>query len=165
MALGISVFASEELQAVVLSVKKLPADVRKQIRQQTSRVAKTIWTEEVTRSGAGAGALANQTLVRTATVQVRDNRITLIAGGKGSLIRSAPTLAKAAEFGANTEYFGPATSTKGKRYKRHTQRQLPKFAPRGRVVYPAASRAIPRVASLWVQTFVRSIHEAFERSN
>ena len=32
----------------------------------------------------------------------------------------------------------------------------------GYVVYPAAAEAIPRIASLWVQTAVRTLHELVE---
>lgn len=46
---------------------------------------------------------------------------------------------------------------------RHTQRQLPAATRKGRVVYPAFAEFAPRALSLWAQTTVRLVHEAFEK--
>jgi hypothetical protein len=46
---------------------------------------------------------------------------------------------------------------------RRTQRQYQPRDRRGRVVMPAAAKVIPRLASLWVQTTVRTFYEAIEK--
>ena len=46
--------------------------------------------------------------------------------------------------------------------KRRTRRGMPAATRRGRVVYPAWSDTAPRLVSLWVQTIVKTIHEAYE---
>jgi len=55
------------------------------------------------------------------------------------------------------------TTRKGTTYKRRlgTRYRLPRRG--GYVAYPAAGDSIPRFASLWVQTAIRTIHETVER--
>lgn len=157
---AISAFASKELQAVIVGMKGFDRPLAKFIRAQTKRVVGPAWVEAVQKRA--RSPLETATLGRTATVQVRDENVVLIAGGKGKLLRQAPTLAKAAEFGAQRDFVGTATSTRGKKYRRKTQRQLPRFNRKGNVVYPAAANVIPRIAALWVQTSVRALHATFE---
>jgi hypothetical protein len=75
--------------------------------------------------------------------------------------------ARAVEFGASKDHRATytATSTRGRRFtvtNRHTARQLPRRNPKGHTFYPAVAQIVPRIASLWVQTVVRTLAEAFE---
>jgi hypothetical protein len=57
--------------------------------------------------------------------------------------------------------------SKSKTGKAYTRTAGNAFGPNrrgGYVIYPAANAAIPRVASLWVQTARRTIHEALEEA-
>ena len=45
---------------------------------------------------------------------------------------------------------------------RRTMRGMPAPRRQGRVVYPAWADTGPRLVSLWVQTIVRTIHNAVE---
>jgi hypothetical protein len=160
--LRISVFSSTEIQAVIAGMLNLPKTVTKDIRTQNKRVIPAIWSDVIGK--APATKIENASLVRTATTQIRDVNIILQAGGKGQLRKSVPP--KGVEFGADPDVITtyPARSPKGTRYteRRHTQRQLPRPNPKGHVVYPAAADAIPRIASLWVQTTLRAFHELFK---
>ncbi|WZO56014.1 hypothetical protein MRBLWH10_000823 [Microbacterium sp. LWH10-1.2] len=55
-----------------------------------------------------------------------------------------------------------STSKKGKAYTRSAGNTFGPNRRAGNVAFPAAREAIPRVASLWVQTARRTIHEALE---
>lgn len=72
----------------------------------------------------------------------------------------------AVEFGANgdrvTTYDRKSKSGGTHKVRRHTTRQLPRRNPKGRIAYPAFGELGPRLVSLWVQTIVRRVHEAFE---
>lgn len=157
--LRISAFSSAEIQAVIAGMTRLPTEVRKDIRVQNKRVIPEVWKESI--GAVNADFLQQAVLVRTATVTIRDTNVILNSGGKGSLRKVVPP--RAVEFGADREIkvTYQSRSRKGTPYRetRRTQRQLPPFKPTGWVVYPAAADAIPRIASLWVQTTLRAFHE------
>lgn len=106
--------------------------------------------------------LDDKVLVRTARVQVRDTNVVLRSGAVGKL----KTLTAPVEFGVSRDWVTTYQGRRGsKRFPvtRHTVRQLPTRRPKGRVVYPTAANLIPRFASLWVQTIIRTFYEALER--
>ena len=83
--------------------------------------------------------------------------------GPMSKTASLTQLAKAIEFGNNPYVKEQAVSKRGKVF---TRRRGNRFGPptnTGNVAYPAARDAIPRIAALWVQTAVRTIHETIEK--
>ncbi|WP_341941729.1 hypothetical protein [Microbacterium sp. LWH10-1.2] len=90
--------------------------------------------------------------------------ITFKSGGKGRLSSGVPVsaLARSAEFGMNSGKQIASTSKKGKAYTRSAGNTFGPNRRAGNVAFPAAREAIPRVASLWVQTARRTIHEALE---
>lgn len=142
----ISVFNSKELQGTILLLKGAPREIAKEIRQQTKRVVAPVWQEAV--RGNTRTALQVRVLSNTARTSVSDQNVTLAAGGIGKPLAGGgapPQLAVGAEFGSRKfKQFG--TRVKG-----------------GKVVYPAAARVIPRLASLWVQTTIRTFYEIIER--
>lgn len=143
-------------------MRAVPTDIKKEIGSQTKRAARPIWTEET--RGRAATRLQQRVLVNSADVSVTARNVTFKSGGKGRLSSGTPvpTLARSAEFGMNP---GKEIASKSKKGKAYTRRAGNTFGPNrraGNVVYPAAREAIPRVASLWVQTARRTIHEAIE---
>ncbi|MFP7760910.1 hypothetical protein [Marisediminicola sp. LYQ85] len=162
---AISAYTSKELQALLVGMKGMERPLKAQLRKATTKTVKPVWIAAV--QGNARTKLEKRALGSTATVTVRDSNVTLKAGGKGKLLSKAPTLSKAAEFGADREFRKSFStrSPKGTSYtvNRRTQRQLPTFNRKGNVVYPAAAKVIPRIAALWVQTSVRTLHEVLER--
>lgn len=163
----ISVYSSKELQAIILAMKVLDRDTKKQIRQQTKRIIAPEWSKAVAENA--STRLESRVLVQTARVRVSDQNVTLTSATIGRKLSGGllpSTQYHVAEFGADREQKRTyeATSKKGTRYKvtRRTTRQLRPRKSSGYVVYPAAATIIPRLASLWTQTVVRGIHEAFE---
>ena len=67
------------------------------------------------------------------------------------------------EFGNNPHVREQAVSKRGKVFTRRRGNRFGPPAKTGHVAYPAARDAIPRIASLWVQTAVRTIHEQIEK--
>jgi hypothetical protein len=163
--LKISAYSNAELQGLILGMNGLDRSLRAQLRKQSRTVIAPEWKAAV--AARASTKLENRALVATATATVTDTNVYLNSGGKGKLAARFPNVSRAAEFGADRDFRNSYSSNrKGKSYrinKRATQRQLPKFAKTGHVVYPSAANIIPRIAALWVQTTVRELHETIEK--
>lgn len=164
--LSISVKNSKELLAAVLAIKAVDSTTRKQIRDHTASEISPEWSTSL--ASASKTDLDRAVLADTARVRVSDQNVALQSATVGKKLRGGlnPKIDyPAIEFGADrnkvTAYkrrtrHGETTVT------RHTRHQLPPITRKGRVVYPTASQFIPRYASLWVQTVVKTIYDAFE---
>jgi hypothetical protein len=79
---------------------------------------------------------------------------------------SPAELARQEEFGANrnrlTAYRRRSRNGRTTTVLRHTTHQLMPLRRNGWTVYPAAAEFIPRIASLWVQTFMRTVYDVLE---
>lgn len=162
----ISIFASKELQAVAGALQALDRETKKQIRNQTKEIAAPEWQEAVRANI--TNKLEGRVLERTARVRVSDQNVSLSSASVGRTLRGGlrPTVDYAVvEFGADDKRVTyESTSRRGTKFKvtRNTRAQLRKRNRKGYVVYPAAARMIPRIASLWVQTVMRTTYEALE---
>lgn len=158
----ISVLVSQELSTLLQAIRVMHREVNRVIRLHTKRAAEPIWQESV--RGHVVDRMQTRVLSDTARVAVSDSNVTLKSGGVGRMLNGTPksAIAFGAEFGADQNFERSVTS-RGTTYKRHTKRQFNLPRSRGYVVYPAARDSIPRLASLWVQTAVRTIHELLER--
>jgi hypothetical protein len=145
VALRISVFESKELQAARLALGTLDREWRKEVRNRLKPMVDPVWREAVR-----ANTQSRQDVVvlsDTARVAVSDQTVTLKSAGVGRSLSGGARpseLARAVEFGSVHH------------------RNLPARNVKGRVVYPAAARVIPRIVSLMVQTIIRTTYEAFE---
>lgn len=159
----ISVLIDSPLRSMLLAMRTVPADIRKQIAGQTKKNAQPIWFEE-TRDGA-ATRMQQRVLVDSERVGVTQRNVFLRSGGVGTLRSGTPVsrLAAVAEFGMGAGKEISSTSRKGTAYTRRAGSAFPSRRPSGHVVYPAARRSIPRFAALWIQTAVRTILDAFDR--
>jgi len=164
----ISVFNSRELQGVILAMKSFDREVAKEIRQHTKAMIAPEWTQAVTERA--ATRLEHRVLAKTARVAVSNQNVTLKSAGVGRKLSGGLLPSQswhAVEFGGDrtaTRTY-EARSRKGKNFRvtRRTQAQLRPRNKTGYVVYPAAAEIIPRLASLWTQTVVRTFHEIIER--
>lgn len=164
----ISVLNSRELQGTILLLKRVDKDIAREIRKRSKDVIAPEWSravaENVTRRVEG------RVLADTARVAVSNQNVTLKSASVGRKLSGGLDIKKqwqVIEFGgrSNDKRTYDATSQKGRRYQvtRNTTRQLRQSNRKGYVVYPAAARIIPRIASLWVQTTVRTFMETLER--
>lgn len=165
----ISVLTSAELRGTIAILKNADKEISKEIKRAVRSISTPEWQGVV--SGNRANSLQNRVLVQTAKVNVSNTNVTLTSGASNKRMRGGATpalLVRAAEFGtlsrdARKTY--TTRSRKGNSYTvtRRTLRQIPSRSTRGYAVYPAAAEFIPRVASLYAQTTVRTLHEIIER--
>lgn len=159
----ISFLISKELQTLGFAIKQADKEVTAEIRKQTRLVVEPVWKEAVRANV--SNRLQTRTLGDTAKAAVSDQNVFLRSASAGKLSSGVPVsqIAFGVEFGANRNTTRTVVSRKGKSYTRHTKRQLMFPRRRGYVVFPAAREVIPRIASLWVATAVRTLHESFEK--
>jgi len=142
----VSIEGSRELQAVVVAIKQLDADTRKNIREQTRAVARPEWEKALAKRA--RWEQDRELIVRTARVTVSDQNVTVTA---------ATQKRKALKGGAT-----PFSEGKSFEFGHPTEKQLPPVVKGGRVFYRAAADMIPRILALWAQTAVRTAAEALE---
>lgn len=167
MVLRIDATASRELQAILLAVKRAPAEIQKQIRQQTKSIGLVQWSQALREQA--STRLEHRALVDTARVTPSNQNIQLSSATVGRSLSGGlnpKTNYAAIEFGGNRnqKVSYEAVSSKGKRYRvtRRTKSQLRPRNPEGYVFFPAAVRMVPRIAALWAQTVVRTFADALE---
>ena len=162
--LRIDAKSSRELQALILSVRRANKEVQAQIRKNTKPMVQAEWQKGLAQEA--MTRFEHRVLVETARVTVSNQNVKLKAGGLSKKLSGggrARDLAGVAEFGAGQRKPIQSTSTKGKKFQRQGTNQFRHYKKSGHVVYPTAARIIPRLASLWVQTAVRTFHEALEK--
>lgn len=142
-------------------MRGLDSAIKRQIGAQTKRVALPVWQDEMRFRG---DTRQRTRLAQSAAVGVTATNVTLKAGiGPLSRTASLTELAKAIEFGNNPYVKEKAVSKRGKVFERRRGNRFGPPTKSGNVAYPAASASIPRIAALWLQTAVRTIHEEIEK--
>lgn len=157
------------LDAVVLGLKLVERDVRNQVNRSTRSALKPIWQQEMAKKLAGKDVFTTRMLGKG-----------LVQGGNPPVMRAATSRRPLkgggglipdvhgylAEFGGRSTLFSryQRRSENGGTHTvaRRTMLGLPPTIRAGRVAYPAAAETAPRMASLWVQTFVRAVYDAIE---
>lgn len=155
--------APAELRASVLAMKRADKRIRSEISRDMRATMSPEWKSEVTQ-GLTGGRMESRMLLPGTRIAA-GNPPTLIAASGGRRVGNGliPNVnAPGYEFGSHGTRVSTVTSSLGKKFKRHTTRHLPGFVKTGRVVYPAAARILPRVASYWVQSVVRAFMDAAE---
>ena len=151
----IDVRGSDELRDIVLAINQSDKDVQRAIRVHTQAELTRPWGQEVLKQS--STQLENRVLAATTVVSVSNQNIRIQSAGKGRRL-SGGLIPKSdyhpVEFGAKG---GQTTyQRKGHTVRRNTRAQFKPFNRKGYVFYPAARRMIPRLASLWVQTVVKT---------
>lgn len=160
----ISLLVDSPLRDLLVALRAVPAEARRNVTRYTREHAEPIWFEE-TRDLAST-RLQQRALVNSARVGVATRNIYLRSGGVGTLSSGTPVsdVSFGAEFGGNPQKVITQTSRKGsgKRYNRRLGNAF--GAPRrgGNVVYPAARKSIPRVASVAIQSAYRALLDALD---
>jgi hypothetical protein len=155
--------ASREFQAILFAIKSTDRDVRAAIRKHTKAISTKEWQQAMREQA--STRLESRVLAATARVAVSDQNIRLSAATVGRPLSGGlkPSDDYAGvEFGAGprrTSY--QSTSRRGNRYTatRNTRAQLRPRNRKGYVFFPAVVRMVPRIASLWAQTVVRTLME------
>lgn len=139
----------------------LEREVKKEINAATKKAALPIWSEG---THAHAQTRLQVRLADSSRVGVTADNVFLRAGNVGVLSSGTPidTLAEPIEFGANPERPVATRSRKGTEYKRRLGGAFRTPMRGGRVVFPASRDSISRVARLWIQTTLRTMHEQLD---
>ena len=159
-----------ELQAVVLAIKAANRDLRKELNRRTRETLNPVWKSVVADHLSGRDHLSTMLLagVRVAAGNPARAMAAQSRRGLGKGKRLVPSRDYyIAEFGVDrskrTTY--ERKNRKGGGTHKVTRRVnvgKPRRVPEGRVVYPAFAEVGPRMVSLWVQTIVRTYHDAAE---
>lgn len=142
--------------------RALPRELKNDIRRWQRSEANPIWREEIAsrpKTGLQEAVFRSGNSVRAGAI------IELTAGNSARKMRGGGTpreLAAPAEFGTTRHDKYTRYYRQGHVVVRRTARGLPARDRKGYVAYPAAERAIKRIAQLAVQVAVRRIHEAAE---
>lgn len=163
----ISVYESRELLALSTGLKNFTREVQTEIRRHTKAMAQPEWQKAVTENA--STRLEQRVLAQTARVQVSSQNVQLQSARVGRKLSGGldpKVFWGVVEFGSKREAksYVSQRSRNGNRhsYLRHSQRQFRPFNKKGYAVYPAAADIIPRIASLWVQTTIRTLAEIIE---
>lgn len=165
--LRVSAYSSRELLAVLRGLRNLDRDTKKVLRRELKGMAEQAWKQALAQSA--DTKLEHRVLVDSGRVRVSDQNVRLTSASLSRSLRGGLKPSQSfgpVEFGANRRPGATetATSVRGKSFTRRRDPYRSFKAPnrRGYVVYPAAASVIPRVLAMYVQTFVRAIHEALE---
>lgn len=163
MSGSISFLVDSPLSTLIQAMRGLDTEVRTQIGRHTKTHAQPIWAEEM--RGQVQTRLQAK-LAASARTGVTTRNVFLRAGAVGK-VGNTPlsSVATAIEFGAHPATMIQTRSRRGNPYKRRMGSTFRLPRRRGYVAYPASAEAIPRVASLWVQTAIRTIHETVEEAS
>lgn len=157
----IDIRGSQELQDVALAIQNSDREVRSAIRAFTKARLTRPWLERI--SSEADTTIERRVISGTATVSVSDQNIRIQSAAKGRRL-SGGLLPKVdypgVEFGASHKK--RTYRRKGHSVTRNTTAQFKGRNTNGYVFYPAARAMIPRLASLWVQTVVKTYADIFD---
>lgn len=157
----LDVRGSDALRDVVLALNQADRDVQRAIRTFTKQRLTTPWLEAI--NNEATTTLERRVISATATVSVSNQNIRIQSAAKGRKLSGGlqPKVDYApVEFGSGrhkTTY-----TRKGHKVTRTTGTQFKSPNRNGYVFYPAAKKMIPRLASLWVQTVVKTYADIFD---
>lgn len=156
----ISLLIDSPLRDLLLRLRGVDADARRQALSATRREVGPIWQDEL--APRAATNIQRAVLVNTARVGVSARNIQLKSATAGKLQSGAPAsdLAAGAEFGMSPGALYTTISRKGKVYSRRAGSTFGGRTKAGKVVFPSIDAAIPRVTSLVIQTITRSLLDA-----
>lgn len=152
--------APAELRAAVLAMKQADTEIRRGVSARMRGEMNPVWKAEVTQRA--AGGMAARVLSPGARITGGNPPQIIAASSRRGIGRGlVPDRNWAGyEYGAN-DSTRMVTSARGKRYRRHVMRHLPKRGE-GRVLEPAARELLPRIASYWAQSVIKVFMDAAE---
>lgn len=158
----ITLLIDSPFRRMLLHLRTVPAEARKQAQKYANDAARPVWQEE-TRDRA-ATRLEQRVLVDSANVGVTARNITLRSGGVGRLSSgtAVSVLNRPAEFGALPSKKISTHSRNGTAYTRRlgSSFRLPRRG--GYVFYPAVRDAVPRITSVIIQSVRRTLFDALD---
>lgn len=157
----ISLLIDSPLPALIQALKGVDAEANKQIQTHTRANGLPIWQDEL---ASRVTTRLEAHLAGSGAIGVQKGNIFLKAAQKGKLSSGTPIkrVALAAEFGRAPSAPIKRVSRRGVRYEMRTGGRFRPRNRRGYIVYPAFRAAVPRIGALWIQTYIRTMHEQVE---
>ena len=152
--------------ATILALRSIDKTLQTQVRKHTKAIVEPEWKQALAQRA--DTRLEHRVIVDTAVVSVSNQNVRVTSANKGRPLSGGlnPKVDWAAvEFGS-----GKKTTTFSRKSKnggthkvtRKGGASLKGRSRTGYVFWPAAENMIPRIASLWVQTTVKTIANALE---
>lgn len=167
MVARVSAAASQEVAALIVAMKRIDRETAKAIRASVKADVNAIVSESL--RGHSTSRLAVRGIADTTRVKLSDQNITVQAGAvKGSFANGldARKSIKSLEFGSSggrvTTYSRKSRKGGSHKVTRHTMRQFGPPIKGGRTFYPAVKDMAPRAVALYIQTFLRTVHDLIE---
>lgn len=162
----IDVRKSPEMMATILAIRSLDKTLQKQIRDHSKEIATPELKKEL--SERANTRVEHRVIVDTATVSVSNQNMRMQSAAKGRKLSGGlnpKTDYAAIEFGRERKaikYDRKNRKSGGTHRVTRVPTQIKYPRQGGYVFYPAMKDLIPRVASLYVQTTVKTIAQALE---
>lgn len=159
----------DELRAAAIGLRLLPRTIRNDLNKTRRTHLNKMWRDAV--AARATTKLDKLVLVKGARVAPGNPATAMAATSKrplsGGLVPDNRDQAVAIEFGsperqATETYTRKSPGGGSHQVTRHTKRQLPMLARKGRVIYRAWADIAPRIIALDAQLIARRIYEAFE---
>ena len=160
MPAQISLLIDSPLRDLLLRLRGVDADARKQALSAARKDVGPIWQQEL--SEHAVTRLQVRVLADSGRVGVSARNIQLKSGAVGKLSTGAAVsdLARATEFGVPPGVLIPTHSRRGKAFARRAGTTFGSRNKEGKVFHPSIDAAIPRITSLVIQTVTRSLLDA-----
>lgn len=162
----IDVFKSPEMMATILAIRSLDKTIQKQVRTHVKALTTPEFKKELAERA--DSRIEHRVLVDSAVVSVSNQNIRLQSAGKGR--RLSGGLNPKADYapvefghgGGRAKYDRRNRTRPGTHTVSRAITQFKKPNQKGYVFYPAVRAFVPRAASLYVQTTVKTIARALE---
>lgn len=145
-----------EVTVAATALKAVDRVTKNQVGRALRSAGPDIWNQSVV--SRFTRTRMDSAVFRGTRVRASSTSIQLEAGTNPSI---AADIAAAVEFGDPAKTY-TTYKRQGHTVRRRTQEQLPGPIRKGRVVHPAFKVSIPRIASLYLATVVKTIHDAWE---
>ena len=168
--MGVTVWDSKEIQAAILALKVVNADLRKEIIGRSRDKILGEWDSAIAEniSSYGGDIYATRLIMRNTRVKVGTQGFSLQAATRqtpqtsGGLVPGNDYYL--AELGADPKVV-PVEGRRGNTHYKYKRTVNTGFRPRqkrGRYAYQAAGRLMNRFIAMYVQTSIQMVYEAFE---
>ena len=156
--------APAELRAAVLAMKRADRVVRNSVFDDMKETMTPVWKSELSQRASSAVGYGPRILPANARITNGNPAQLVTANSKRKLGHGViPSVHWAGyEYGANRNAYRSVKSSKGKTYKRRTNRHLPARNKTGYVIGPTVAEVLPRAAAFWAQSVVRQFMDAAE---
>lgn len=156
-----------ELGAAAVAMKRAPAELRKRMNQQMREELNPVWKRSLAQN-MGGFSRADEMMLKGARIAAGNPPALIAASSRARYGRALKPVENwpLVEFGSNNKressYERRSRNGGTHRVTRRTMTGWPSRQRNGRIAGPAARETLPRLASYWIQTVVKTFMDALE---